>query len=368
MQLPEQSKLLTGDRVPPYLGFTDKGALYTSENQTGRTVVLILAKNINAPELPPLLDAFSSLTDDFAAAEADVVALTGEKVEMVFEYSLAHPSRISLVGTLNHFNFPRHIGFDSKQPVILVIDRNMRVAERIETSAPATDVAAQALKVVRRLPTEAVRDIVLPAPVLILPNVFDRAFCKELVEVHKAGPTFESSAVVMGGDGETRIKIKPETKIRQDFLIKREHPLYPKITGIMMNRVVPEIKRCFQAEMTNTDIFLIAKYPGGGGHFDRHRDDRPKSVAFRRFALSINITDDTSGEGFEGGFIRLPEFNMHHYRTPTGAAIIFSVALMHEITPVIKGDRYVLVTHLFDAQGEIERQAVEEKGGDTTAY
>jgi hypothetical protein len=39
--------------------------------------------------------------------------------------------------------------------------------------------------------------------------------------------------------------------------------------------------------------------------------------------------------------------------------MVFSAALMHEITPVIKGDRYVLVTHLFDAQGEMERRAVE---------
>ena len=32
---------------------------------------------------------------------------------------------------------------------------------------------------------------------------------------------------------------------------------------------------------------------------------------------------------------------------------------MHEITPVICGDRYVLVAHLFDELGEIERQEVE---------
>ncbi len=126
---------------------------------------------------------------------------------------------------------------------------------------------------------------------------------------------------------------------------------------ILACRVFPEIKRAFQFEITHTDIFLIARYPGGG-HFRRHRDDCPKAVAFRRFALSINLTPEAD-DAYEGGFLHLPEFSQNHYRCPTGAATIFSVALMHEITPVICGDRYVLVAHLFDELGEIERQEVE---------
>ncbi len=74
--------------------------------------------------------------------------------------------------------------------------------------------------------------------------------------------------------------------------------------------------------------------------------------------MQLALTPEAD-DAYEGGFLHLPEFSQNHYRCPTGAAIIFSVALMHEITPVIRGDRYVLVTHLFDELGEIERQEVE---------
>ena len=86
----------------------------------------------------------------------------------------------------------------------------------------------------------------------------------------------------------------------------------------------------------------------------------PSEAEIRRAGsiLQLALTPEAD-DAYEGGFLHLPEFSQNHYRCPTGAAIIFSVALMHEITPVIRGDRYVLVTHLFDELGEIERQEVE---------
>ena len=263
-----------------------------------------------------------------------------------------------MVGNLNYFRiFPEHIAFDSEQPYVLVADRNMRLAGRIDTAVPE-EAAAKALAFARSLPAEPPRNVVLPAPVLLSPNVFDLDFCRELIGVHKKGPVFESPTVSLGGDGQTRTLLNPERKIRQDFLIEPGHHLYDTVSDILARRVYPEIRRAFQFTITRNDIFLIARYPGGGGHFRRHRDDRPKAVAFRRFALSINLTPD-GDDAYEGGFLRLPEFSQNHYRCPTGAAIIFSVALLHEITPVIRGDRYVLVTHLFDDQGEIERRAAQ---------
>jgi predicted 2-oxoglutarate/Fe(II)-dependent dioxygenase YbiX len=147
-------------------------------------------------------------------------------------------------------------------------------------------------------------------------------------------------------------KLDHTFKKRRDLLLDRDHPMHVRLAGIIMKRCAPEIKRAFQAVVTHTDRLLIACYPGDGGHFRRHRDNRPKVVSFRRFAPSINLTLDA--EGYEGGHLRLPEFNSHHYRCPPGAGVIFSVALLHEITPVLRGDRYVLVTHLHDDEGEVQ--------------
>lgn len=347
--------LSAGDRAPPCLGFTAKGTLYASEAQAGRAVVLILARHLSNPALLPLLTAFSARAGELAAREVDLVALIGEDVEAVFDFNFHHPGKVTLVGSLN--DFLERIGFDSETPEVLVIDRNSRVALRIGSGDSESMVAAT-MSAANGLPAEAPRDICAPAPVLLLTNLLDRDLCQELIEMHKTGPSFESPVLTTDADGKPQHKLDYELKKRRDMLLERDHPMHVRITEIIMRTVVPEIKRVFQVNVNHTDRFLLACYPGDGGHFCRHRDDRPALVAFRRFAVSINLT--TSADGYEGGFLRLPEFNLHNYRCPTGAGLIFSVALLHEITPVLRGDRYVLVTHLHDDEGEAQWLAMRQ--------
>jgi predicted 2-oxoglutarate/Fe(II)-dependent dioxygenase YbiX len=352
-------RLSFGDRVPPYLGVTHQGLMCFSEEQAGRTVVLIMAPDLSDPVLPAIFEAFSERADAFAAFEADVTALTGATSDQVFAFSQAHPGRIILAGGLNDFfKLPDHLAFDSESPAVIVADPNMRVAGRFEDMAPEA-MADAALAAIRALPREPGRDVRMAAPVLILPNLVERSLCEELIEMHRTGATFDSSTVALGGDGQTRMSVNPKKKIRRDLLIEADDPMHARLTEIVMRRCAPEIKRAFYMDITHTDIFLVGCYPGGGGHFRRHRDNRPAEVAHRRFALSINLTLDANG--YEGGYLRLPEFGPHNYRCAPGAGIIFSVALLHEITPVLSGDRYVLVTHLHDDVGEAHRLAMERE-------
>jgi hypothetical protein len=350
--------LSAGDRAPPCLGITAKGLLYASEEQAGRAVVMILAPTLTAPGLLPLLAAFSAQADELLGREVDLVALIGEDVEQVFAFNFNHPSRVTLVGSLNPIL--NRIGLDGTAAEVLVLDRNLRVAGRIGAGDAGTMVAA-AMATVHALPTETPRDICAPAPVLLLPNLLDRELCRELIGLHQTGPTFESPVLTTDALGRPHNKIDDDLKRRRDLLLDRDHPMHVRLTDIVMRRCAPEIKRAFQAHITHTDRFLIGCYPGDGGHFRRHRDNRPQVVAFRRFALSINLTLDA--DGYEGGYLRLPEFNGHHYRCPTGAGLIFSVALLHEITPVRRGDRYVLVTHLHDDEGEAQWRAYRAAAG-----
>lgn len=45
---------------------------------------------------------------------------------------------------------------------------------------------------------------------------------------------------------------------------------------------------------------------------------------------------------------QLPEFGQRTYRAPTGGAVIFSCALMHEVTPMTRGQRYAFLPFLYD--------------------
>lgn len=59
--------------------------------------------------------------------------------------------------------------------------------------------------------------------------------------------------------------------------------------------------------------------------------------------MTINLNED-----FEGGDLRFPEFGPRTYRAPAGGAIVFSCALLHEATPVTKGNRFAFLPFLYD--------------------
>lgn len=370
MNRPIKNILSAGDRAPSCIGISAKGTVYAFEEQAGRAAVLILARRLTSLGFEALLKELSGYADELSSREVDLVALVDEDVEKVFEFNLSHPSRVNLVGALNDFlernklntklpevlagspgDFMEQIGFDGVAPEILVVDRGLRIEGRIASNNPEQMVAIT-MATVRGLLTEEARDIYTPAPVIILPHLFDFDFCRELVELHKTSVTAESPAFALGAEGQMLHKLDYNLKKRRDCLLEREHPMHVRITDILMRRCIPEIKRAFQADVSYTDRINIACYPGDGGHFRRHRDNRPDIVSYRKFALSINLT--TTADGYEGGHLLLPEYNPHHYRCPPGAGIIFSVALLHEITPVLSGNRYVMVTHFHDEEGEIK--------------
>ena len=112
----------------------------------------------------------------------------------------------------------------------------------------------------------------------------------------------------------------------------------------------------FQHDTTHTDRILVARYDAGAGHFRRHRDNVGESVAFRQFALSVNL----NAEEYEGGNLLFPEYNDHQYRPGTGDGIVFSSSLLHEVTPMTRGHRYVLLTFLHDIHAEARRVASQE--------
>ena len=100
-------------------------------------------------------------------------------------------------------------------------------------------------------------------------------------------------------------------------------------------------------DIAHTDRLLLARYDETGGYFRRHRDNSAPSVAFRQFALSLNLNDD-----YMGGHLLFPEYNDRRYRPPAGAGVIFSCSLLHEAAPVTRGRRYCALTFLHDAAAQ----------------
>ncbi len=75
-------------------------------------------------------------------------------------------------------------------------------------------------------------------------------------------------------------------------------------------------------------------------------------MAHRRFAVSINLNAD-----FDGGEISFPEYSPQTFKAAPGTAVVFSASILHQVSRVTRGRRYVFLTFLFDEDAERLRQA-----------
>jgi predicted 2-oxoglutarate/Fe(II)-dependent dioxygenase YbiX len=224
------------------------------------------------------------------------------------------------------------------KPFWLVLDPMLRVLRQ----APLEQ-AEQVMAYLAELPPPAARDgAASRAPVLVLPGVFEPGFCRHLIALYQAQGG-EQSGFMLEVDGQT-VKIDDKS-----FKQRRDHQIIHEPTRIAMReriqaRLLPEVWKCFQFSATRLERYIVACYDAGeGGHFQPHRDNTTQGTAHRRFAVTINLNDD-----YEGGDLRFPEFGPQRYRGPQGGAVVFSCALLHEVTPVTRGARYATLPFLYD--------------------
>jgi predicted 2-oxoglutarate/Fe(II)-dependent dioxygenase YbiX len=342
-------QLSPGDAAPFCVGAATTGAFYSFQEQAGRPVALILTEQLAAPGLPALVAAFAERIAGFAALGGDVVLLTKGDPLGALSYSIANPSPVPVVICVGDFFAKCRLA--QHQPAVLVLDRNLRIAGIIE--AADASVAARAIDCMALLPVEAAQEVVLPAPLLLIPNLIERDLCRTLIQHFENGGYFESGYATVGPDGAPRYRIDHAKKQRNDLLIDAGDPYFDMLRDLLIRRCGAEIKKAFQVDVAHLDRLLIARYDAEKGYFRRHRDNGAPNVAFRQFALTLNLNT----EEYSGGHLVFPEHNPHRYRPPTGGGIVFSTSLLHEALPVTSGTRYVLLTFLHSDSAEAGRLA-----------
>ncbi len=236
------------------------------------------------------------------------------------------------------------------RPTTVVLDQSLRIL----TISPWPENVAEHIPNVLRF-IERQQPLTSPAfvaPVLIVPNVFEREFCQSLIQLYERHGGTESG-FMRDINGKTVAVTDPNHKRRSDYEIT-DDTLIRQTQIRMRNRLLPEIKKAFQFDVTRIERHIVACYDAAsGGHFRAHRDNTTLGTAHRRFAVTINL----NAEEFEGGNLRFPEFGRRAYRAPTGGAVVFSCSLLHEATPVTRGKRYAFLPFLYDEAAAKIRQA-----------
>jgi predicted 2-oxoglutarate/Fe(II)-dependent dioxygenase YbiX len=355
-QVPTRAQV--GDRAPVCCGMTSDLKFYSFEEQFGRPAVLILAGASAVAKIRSLVEEVAALLPAFAARNTDVLLLVDDNPQALWPMGLESvPLRAVDCGT-----FLSLCGVRSNDTLILVLDRNLRIALRVrpdDTTSPAqlpngqSDIASLCLACLDQLPFEKPRDICAPAPAIILPNLLERSLCRSLIDRFERGAAADGEVARIDAQGAIRSVVDPAKKHRRDLLIPPDDELHPILAATLLGRCAAEIAKAFQANVSYIDRILIARYDETGGWFRRHRDDGAENVAFRQFAISVNL----NAEEYQGGHLLFPEYNDHHYGPPTGGGIIFSTSVLHEAAAIISGRRYVLLTFFHDEVNERRRVA-----------
>jgi predicted 2-oxoglutarate/Fe(II)-dependent dioxygenase YbiX len=192
-------------------------------------------------------------------------------------------------------------------------------------------------------PPEAHAGVPLTAPVLIVPRVFEPAFCRRLIGLCRTRGTDD---VADDADGQHRR--------RRRILPLEAQELQVQIRGRISMRLLPEIRRAFAFDATRMERYLVACYDTQGRAFyGPHRDNDEPCTAHRAFAVTINL----NGGEYDGGDLCFPEFGPQTYRAPPGGALVHSCALLHEVRPMKRGRRYACLLFLYDEEGERFRTA-----------
>lgn len=189
------------------------------------------------------------------------------------------------------------------------------------------------------------QDIESWAPVLLVPNIIEPELCRAFIDYARREGVEDSGFMKTDpATGQTMLVVDHAHKRRSDCSVE-DADLRNALQARIMRRLVPQIERAFQFKVSRMERYIVARYDAdGGGWFRPHKDNTTAGTAHRRFAVSINL----NAEEHLGGDLRFPEFGRRTYRPSTGGAIVFSCSLLHEATPITRGERFCLLPFLYD--------------------
>jgi peroxiredoxin len=232
----------------------------------------------------------------------------------------------------------------------VVLDPTLRVL-KVAPFGDASDLSALFFYLTALPPPSRFTGTELQAPILVLPNVFPREFCQELITLYEAHGGKESG-FMREENGKTFLAHDHGHKRREDYDITDPAVMKTAQTWVH-RRIVPEIAKVHQFTATRMERYIIGCYRADQqAHFSPHRDNTIRGTAHRRFAVSINLNDD-----FEGGEISFPEYGSRSFKPPPGGAVVFSCSLLHAVSTVTQGRRYAFLPFLYDDEAAKVREA-----------
>ncbi|HEY3858028.1 MAG TPA: 2OG-Fe(II) oxygenase [Gammaproteobacteria bacterium] len=337
--------LLPGDRIPDFSRPDVSGKLrFFYDVHHGQPVVLFLCGR--ASDAATRADLAALARPDQVWGKVSRVALVlGTPAELA---TLSKDVGDDLLILADDGPLTQHLVGSAPTAVIaLTLDDNLRIMERLERSGDAGEFAHRVARSYADRPVPATQTFQRQAPVLFIPRVLDTALCDGLISYFEETGGTPSGTAYVEGD-KAYWKPNPDVKMRRDVYLEGGLWL-DRVKDALVRRVLPEIQRCFNFQVSQHEVFKLIRYDAGAGYFNAHRDNESRDTQHRRFAMTLNLNTGA----YDGGELRFPEFGPDLYVPERGSAVIFSCSLLHEVTPVTRGSRYGLLGFFFSEKEQM---------------
>jgi peroxiredoxin len=345
---PPAARLLDAGDTAPIVHAPDHAgnpASTGADRLAGKPILLLFCPVLDEPSLI----AFRACAAELAAAQAALFAISRQGIEANAAVRDRHSLPFAILADTRADIFKGY-GVDpfpaAPSVTLFMLDSGHRVARVLKLMEPAA-LAAEALAELRKL--DAARPVArLQAhpPVLVLPRMLSLEDCAFLAAVWRRDvPEYPTDGFTNAGTrqeaGDFKVAHEGSYGRAVEYIVQDE-PLQRFIDGRLRRRLLPEIKKAFQATALQREGYRIAGYEAGG-FINPHRDNSIPTNANRRFTMTVNLN---AGE-YDGGELRFREYGEQLYAVDRGTAIVWSASLLHEVLPVIKGRRLVLGVHMF---------------------
>ena len=329
--------LAPGDRIPDFARPDPAGkTLMFYDLHLGQPMALFVCGRADAPETRAALSALNSGDWGKVTRVAVILGAPAECAALVKDLSLGFPI-LSDDGALS----AHLLGAPAAGMTALLLDDNLRITERLQASGDLKAFTDRVATSYAARPEVAGKVMHQQAPVLFIPRVMDAALCDGLVgHFEETGGTPSGVAYVKGDTADW--KPDPSVKMRRDIYLN-DGVWLDRVKEALVRRVLPEIQRCFNFQVTQHEVFKVIRYDEGAGYFRPHRDNESRDTQHRRFAMTLNLNTGA----YAGGELHFPEFGPDLYEPEKGGAAIFSCSLLHEAMPVTRGKRYALLGFFF---------------------
>lgn len=252
-----------GDFAPTVRLLNQKGrkAWAYDINLAGRPVAYLILRNTTAQTALAALEAFKNVYQEFENLGAQVVVIS----------NLQHDGNVRLINEMNlpffvlsdemgHYASSYRVSDDRDAVACALVDRNCRLLKLLQgQSAPR--MAELALKVCGQETTATSGDqIMMQAPVLLVPRVFEPDFCKQLIKYWRQGDK-EEDRITRRKDNDTSDLGNDKMKRRSDVLIPEgNHPVNLQVRQRLSMRVMPELEKAFDHKASRYELARVGCY------------------------------------------------------------------------------------------------------------